>query len=306
MWVSVAAFKSGTIARGRDLHRALTCRLPTPQIVFSSRDIAVLSRKPREGHSDRRQWARERRFGSSTPAASSKFSMSAGSAFAESQIHRKPGVPCYVRHPRQYPPASNRAEERLQVTAVPEFPPATPGIAQDELVEEVAVTVRQTLELHPEVLIATDGSSKKDIGGFGVIVHTPMQVHSSGDGSEDQDPFRQELLAIGLVFKALAFLGLSQVRGSVRIPSDCKAAMHCAFCGRSDALPGLAYSVWTDLCIAEAHGFKVHSLWVPAHGRHLRWKPAIRITGVASERLHNHLRTLGLRKGEPPLPGQAL
>ena len=90
MWVSVAAFKSGTIARGRDLHRALTCRLPTPQIVFSSRDIAVLSRKPREGHSDRRQWAREHRFGSSTPAASSKFSMSAGSAFAESHIHRKP------------------------------------------------------------------------------------------------------------------------------------------------------------------------------------------------------------------------
>ena len=141
------------------------------------------------------------------------------------------------------------------------------------MVEEVAATVRQTLELHPEVLIATDGSSKEDIGGFGVVVHTPMQVHSSGDGSEDQDPFRQELLAIGLVFKALAFLGLSQVRGSVRILSDCKAAMHCAFCGRSDALPGLAHSVWTDLCIAEAHGFKVHSLWVPAHGRHLRWKP---------------------------------
>ena len=60
--------------------------------------------------------------------------------------------------------------------------------------EEVTATVRRTLELHSEVLIATDGSSKEDIGGFGVVVHTPMQVHSSGDGSEDQDPFRQELL----------------------------------------------------------------------------------------------------------------
>ena len=49
--------------------------------------------------------------------------------------------------------------------------------------------------------------------------------------------------------------------------------MHCAFCGRSEALPGLVHSVWTDLCIAEAHGFRVNSLWVPAHGRHLKWKP---------------------------------
>ena len=190
---------------------------------------------------------------------------------------------------------SDRAEERLQVAAVPEFPPATPGIAQDELIEEVAATLRQALKHHPEVIIATDGSSKEDIGGFGVVIHSPEHVHSSSDGSEDQDPFRQELLAIGLVFKALASLGLSQVRGSVCILSDCKAAMHSAFCGRSDALPGLAHSVWADLCIAEAHGFRVKSLWVPAHGRHLTWKPP-------SERLHAHLRTFGLRKGEPPLP----
>ena len=245
---------------------------------------------------------------------------------------------------------SNRAEERLQAVAVPELPPATPGIAQDELVEEVAASLRQALEHHPEVMIAADGSSKEDIGGFGVVVHSSEYVHSSGDGSEDQDPFRQELLAIGLVFKALASLGLSQVRGSVCILSDCKAAMQSAFSGRSDALPGLAYSVWADLCIAEAQGFSVKSVWVPAHGRHLTWKPpegydadhlrelnhhadmaakaamerrlrgscrfvwhqqataaqiwereAIRITGAASERLHAHLRTFGLRKGEPPL-----
>ena len=84
--------------------------------------------------------------------------------------------------------------------------------------------------------------------------------------STAQDPFRQELLAIGLVFKALASPGLSRMRGTVCILSDCKAAMHCAFCGRSEALPGLARSVWTDLCIAEAHGFRVKSLWVPAQG----------------------------------------
>ena len=248
----------------------------------------------------------------------------------------------------------DRAEERLLAIAVPEYPPATPGVAQEELVEEVAASLQRGFENHPSLLIATDGSSKDDIGGFGVVIHTPEHVHCSGDGSEDQDPFRQELLAIGLVFKALASLGLSQVRGSVCILSDCKAAMHSAFCGRSEALPRLAHSVWVDLCVARAHGFRVESLWVPAHGRHLRWKPpegfdadhlrelnhhadlaakaamerrlrgscrlawhqqvtiaqtwereAIRITGAASERLHNHLRTLGLRKGEPPLPGHA-
>ena len=80
-------------------------------------------------------------------------------------------------------------------------------------------------------------------------------------------------LAIGLVFKALASPGLSRMRGTVCILSDCKAATHGAFCGRSEALPGLARSVWTDLCIAEARGFRVKSLWVPAHGRHLKWKP---------------------------------
>ena len=106
---------------------------------------------------------------------------------------------------------SNRAEERLRaVVVVPEFSPATPGIAQDELVEEVAASLRQALEHHPEVMIATDGSSKEDIGGFGIVIHSPGHVRSSGDGSEDQDPFRQELLAIGLVFKALASPGLSR------------------------------------------------------------------------------------------------
>ena len=69
--------------------RALTCRLPTPLTVFFSKDIAVLSRKPKEGHSDRRRWAREHRLGSSTPAAISKPSMSAGSAFAGNRIHRR-------------------------------------------------------------------------------------------------------------------------------------------------------------------------------------------------------------------------
>ena len=59
---------------------------------------------------------------------------------------------------------SNRAEERLHAVAVPEFPPATPGIAQDELVEEVTASLRQALEHHPEVMIATDGSSKEDLG----------------------------------------------------------------------------------------------------------------------------------------------
>ena len=36
--------------------------------------------------------------------------------------------------------------------------------------------------------------------------------------------------------------------------------MQSAFCGRSDAFPGLAYSVWADLCRAKALGFRVNSL----------------------------------------------
>ena len=147
--------------------------------------------------------------------------MNAGSAFVSypSQAHLTWVCVCPamsdIRGNIRLP--TNRAEERLQVVAVPEFPPSTPGLAQDELIEEVAASLRRALEHHPEVMIATDGSSKEDIGGFGVVIHSSEYVHSSGDGSEDQDPFRQELLAIGLVFKALASLGLSQVRGTVCI-----------------------------------------------------------------------------------------
>ena len=99
-----------------------------------------------------------------------------------------------------------------------EYPPAP----------ETGVRALQPQVLQRDLLFATDGSSEQGIGAFAAVCQHPRLDMAGADASEDQTPFRMELLGILGVLEALELT--DHPPRQVTILVDCEAAIRAVCC----------------------------------------------------------------------------
>ncbi|CAE6949991.1 unnamed protein product [Symbiodinium sp. CCMP2592] len=168
-----------------------------------------------------------------------------------------------------------RAGERLFAAEVPEFPPAVGGDPWSDAAAALARRLDDVTLSAPEngcgdVLLATDGSSKHQVGSA-AVVHGDAHFVAT-DNNEDQMPFTCELKALRLVSAAL--LQVTVIAGRrFCVLSDCQGALDALEDPLQCALPLLAAEVSRNLQSARALGHQVDLAWIPSHGKQQSWKP---------------------------------
>ncbi|CAE7258440.1 Ptchd3 [Symbiodinium sp. CCMP2592] len=196
----------------------------------------------------------------------------------------------------------NRSEERLMAKALPQWPPAPVSLDEEDFVEQLAADA-MSAALEAEALsggafdfqdfegdfpdrwmiAATDGSACDGVAAYSVVF-PGGRGGGSGDSSEDQTPFRAELKALVILFKALLSrpLGVRATHACRfllrRLPgSDARQAM-----GRR--LSGSLRSRWKPLA-EEAEAWERNALYASAHASdvyHSTFGQVLRTTCLAS------------------------
>ena len=172
---------------------------------------------------------------------------------------------------------NTRAGERLFAAEVPDYPPAmgqeprsvqAPALAThlDAAFEHL---VRIQAEEHG-LLLATDGSSKCDVGASAVV--TSDAVFTTSDDSEDQSAFTCELKALQLLSCALLQL-TSFSRRRLFVLCDCQSALAAVDRPTHCALPLLAAEVARNFASVRALGLEIEFAWIPSHGKQTSWRP---------------------------------
>ena len=97
---------------------------------------------------------------------------------------------------------------------------------------------------------------------------------SSGDGSEDQSPFKQELNAILYAAKGMTQAAKRGARGHVYLLTDCQAAILAVqTIDGHTACPCLVRDIRLLLQQASQAGIEHTWIWVPSHGKSPKWTP---------------------------------
>ena len=129
-------------------------------------------------------------------------------------------------------PPVNTAEERLLAKAVPRLPPAPPAVDPQGLLEDVSEAMQAALQLSGPMCVATDGASKDLVGAYSIVVQRPNDQHATGDASEDQSPYRMELMGICVALQAavhaidrLASRGVARCCHNMYLIVDCRSAI---------------------------------------------------------------------------------
>ena len=105
-------------------------------------------------------------------------------------------------------------------THVPLLPAAPLEMNLNDFVKSVEEAMHCQLRASTNIYVATDGGSKDDVGAFGVVV-TDLSF-ASGDGSEDQSPFKQELSAI--LYAAKGMTQAARVEYAFRVQTSPESA----------------------------------------------------------------------------------
>ncbi|CAE7201108.1 gcs-1, partial [Symbiodinium sp. CCMP2592] len=85
------------------------------------------------------------------------------------------------------------------------------------------VLLETAVEKSPhQLLVATDGSSQTEVGSYAIISEDPPFEYTNADESEDQSPFRMELL--GLVDLLTSVAALSHLFQQLVVLVDCESA----------------------------------------------------------------------------------
>ena len=126
-------------------------------------------------------------------------------------------------------------------------------------------------ENQSDLLLATDGSSENGIGAFAVACQHPCMAMAGADSSEDQTPFRMELLGILGVLDALAHT--DHPPRHVTILVDCESAMKAICCPEASQYSTLAAKAQRAGAMARSRGTSWTMTWVPSHGKKPNWAP---------------------------------
>ena len=130
----------------------------------------------------------------------------------------------YLRQHLSLP--TNRAAERLLAASCPEKPPAPPALDPGDLFDTLVEELQRIMQTHPVVYLASDGSEDKSVGAFALALAPGNFVCSTGNGDEDQTPYKQELLGFHLAATAVAeAASRSTWQGRAVSALDCKAAL---------------------------------------------------------------------------------
>ncbi|CAE7489116.1 unnamed protein product, partial [Symbiodinium necroappetens] len=120
-----------------------------------------------------------------------------------SRAHLLWSCPNFAEERTRLPTPVDRVEERLLGRPILEYPPA-PATGVQALQPQVLHLLEQAAaENQLDLLFATDGSSEQGIGAFAAVCQHPRLDIAGADSSEDQTPFRMELLGILGVLEAL-------------------------------------------------------------------------------------------------------
>ena len=175
-------------------------------------------------------------------------------------------------------PPEDRAAERLLARPVRQLPPPPASIDLQDFQDELADSVVEHLTA-PELYVATDGSSRDNVGSFGITIHNARHSFAASDDAEDQTPYRMELLAIIYALKALTTASESshsQTRRRCRrvfMLVDCQSAIAAVEgIGCFDYLLLLTEASRHRQQLAQL-GVNVEFVWAPAHGRCSTWLP---------------------------------
>eukprot|EP00439_Symbiodinium_sp_Y106_P042915 s6023_g5.t1 len=174
--------------------------------------------------------------------------------------------------------------ERIAVGA-PERPKAPLAIDFEDLLHQLFDTLAG-LKKHPVIYPATDGSSRQGFGAFAVVTNPGLAHFATGNDEEDQESYKQELLALRMAAMGLHHLVFSlQWRGLCIVASDCQAALHAVGGHTEDhvcELPVLAEEVRELFVQVQRVGPHARRVWVPAHGRQPSWDAP---TGLSTDLL---------------------
>ena len=166
----------------------------------------------------------------------------------------------------------DRAAERLLAKPVPQRPPSPGAIDLLDFQEEIQACVARHLS-SPTIFMATDGSSKEDVGSFAVAVQDTLSVCAAGDSAEDQTPFRMELQAIAYALRAAA---LTCADPQLQHQKRCKRLFLAVDCQSAiAAIEGTGGFDYLLLLLEIRHhrrrllqyGVRTEFIWTPAHGR---------------------------------------
>ena len=170
-----------------------------------------------------------------------------------------------------------RAGERLLAAEISEFPPAAGGDSWSAAATALAhrldvILLSAGRDLRSDVLIATDGSSKHQVGAAAAVHGTA--AFAATDDCEDQMPFTCELKALRLVSSAFLQLTVPTNR-CLCVLTDCQGALKALNNPLQCQLPLLAAEVSRNLASARARGYRISLAWIPSHGKQSNWKPPV-------------------------------
>ena len=165
----------------------------------------------------------------------------------------------------------DRVEERLLGRPILEYPPA-PATGVQSLQPQVLHLLEQAAaENQLDLLFAMDGSSEQGIGAFAAVCQHPRLDMAGADSSEDQTPFRMELLGILDVLEALELT--AHPPRQVTILVDCESAMKAVCCPATSQYCILAAKAQRAGLLARRRGISWQLVWTPSHGKKPGWAP---------------------------------
>ena len=179
----------------------------------------------------------------------------------------------HTRHLREHISLPmDRAAERLLAKACPEQPPAPPAIDPDDLFDSLVDALSCIMRDRAVVYLATDGSEDQTVGAYAVALAPGNFSCSTGNGDEDQTPFKQEMLAFQLAAQALAKAAALNAWQAIFV-MDCKAAMSTTTSAPTRVkYPGIAAAIRAALDSVATMQVQCQFVWVPSHGKHANWE----------------------------------
>ena len=143
--------------------------------------------------------------------------------------------------------------------------------------------LKAVFEASPQrAVLATDGSSRDEIGAFSIVSESPPWSFVGADEGEDQTPFRMELLALVELLTAAATLPC--LPEAIIILVDCEAALKALVSPGACCLRLLAYEAFLAVKLIRMRATQIHFIWVPSHGKKSRWTPPLHLDATTCRR----------------------
>ncbi|OLQ04545.1 hypothetical protein AK812_SmicGene12363 [Symbiodinium microadriaticum] len=166
------------------------------------------------------------------------------------------------------PAPIDRVEERLCGAPLREFPPAPQVVMRSG--RSLSSMLQQAIAESPDAItLATDGSSRFDIGSYAIVSEKPPFCYADADEQEDQSPFRMELLALVMLFETL--VKCDTLPRLVTVFVDCESALKTLAAPGRCGIPLLAQRASDAIKGIRQQNTRVSMHWVPSHGKRPGW-----------------------------------